>query len=97
MVCLGNFTWVILQRLPSIIKGSLIRNQWPIVKPHSVKLKLKKIYKLIFLSGHTAKDPRFWQAPKPDSDTLARLYGLVRGCPEVIGTQLPVIRAQCSL
>ena len=43
---------------------------------------------------HTSKDPRFWQAAKPDSDTLARLYGLVRGYPEVIGTQLPVIRAQ---
>ena len=34
---------------------------------------------------------------KPDSDTLARLYGLVGGYPEVIGTQLPVIRAQLSL
>ena len=43
---------------------------------------------------HTAKDPRFWPAAKPHSDTLARLYGLVRGYPEVIGTQLPVIRAQ---
>ena len=46
---------------------------------------------------HTAKDPRFWPAAKPHSDTLARLYGLVRGYPEVIGTQLPVIRAQGSL
>ena len=44
--------------------------------------------------GHTAKDPRFWSAAKPHSDTLARLYGLVRGYPEVIGSQLPVIRAQ---
>ena len=43
---------------------------------------------------HTAKDPRFWSAAKPHSDTLARLYGLVRGYPEVIGSQLPVIRAQ---
>ena len=24
MVCLGNFTWVIVQRLPSTIKGSLL-------------------------------------------------------------------------
>ena len=29
---------------------------------------------------HTAKDPRFWQAAKTDSDTLARLYGLVMVC-----------------
>ena len=43
---------------------------------------------------HSAKDPRFWWAAKPNSDTLARLSGLVRGYPEVIGTQLPVIRAQ---
>ena len=43
---------------------------------------------------HSAKDTRIWGVAKPDSDTLARLYGLVRGCPEVIGTQLPVIRAQ---
>ena len=40
------------------------------------------------------KTPEFGVVAKPDSDTLARLYGLVRGCPEVIGTQLPVIRAQ---
>ena len=43
---------------------------------------------------HSAKDTRIWGVAKPDSDTLARLYGLVRGYPEVIGTQLPVIRAQ---
>ena len=47
-----------------------------------------------FPQMHTAKDPTFWQAAKPGSNTLARLYGLVRGYPEVIGTQLPVIRAQ---
>ena len=50
--------------------------------------------KIILNTRHTAKDPRFWSAAKPHSDTLARLYGLVRGYPEVIGTQLPVIRAQ---
>ena len=43
---------------------------------------------------HNAKDPRFWWAAKPNSDTLARLSGLVRGYPEVIGSQLPLIRAQ---
>ena len=48
----------------------------------------------ILISVHSAKDPRFWWAAKPNSDTLARLSGLVRGYPEVIGTQLPVIRAQ---
>ena len=48
-------------------------------------------------TGHSAKDTRIWGVAKPDSDTLARLYGLVRGYPEVIGTQLPVIRAQLSL
>ena len=47
-----------------------------------------------FFAVHSAKDTRIWGVAKPDSDTLARLYGLVRGCPEVIGTQLPVIRAQ---
>ena len=48
----------------------------------------------LHFTGHSAKDTRIWGVAKPDSDTLARLYGLVRGCPEVIGTQLPVIRAQ---
>ena len=47
-----------------------------------------------YYSLHSAKDTRIWGVAKPDSDTLARLYGLVRGYPEVIGTQLPVIRAQ---
>ena len=43
---------------------------------------------------HFAKDTRMWRVTKPDSDTLARLYGLVRGYPEVFGTQLPLIWAK---
>ena len=34
------------------------------------------------------------QSDKHDFDTLARLYGMVEGYPEVIGTQLPVIKEQ---
>ena len=66
---------------------------WKLGRPHLETWSANN-FEHMLQPGHTAKDPRFWQAEKPHSDTLARLYGLVRGYPEVIGSQLPVIRAQ---
>ena len=61
MVCLGNFTWVIVQPLPSTIKGSLTTIPFPILEGQLcrytplVQIELLKMHSSICMDDFSAE------------------------------------------